>query len=365
MPPPSRTFLSNRKGRTSAEAGAASINVVHTPYDRASEYERRSAFQRCLSESVDVAIANAERDRDEGLRSSTDDGRGCFFVVARAISRSLGRLTRSAESRWRHSRLLDVEVPQTALRQGAAAVGGARTAVVSAVSSGVSSGSFNVAIFGKRKGEGSAVERLHAVGHSLEQRISTLYERACLARAEAARQYSDTTQPVAQRQAAAMRSLKKAKAMEKQSVALAGTSMTIDRHVSMLEDAGLQREVASALSAGVKGMKRSAKALKDVEAVTDEAAEMRDISEDIQSALSELGTSYDDPGVDDDDLLEELAEMVQDGMEKGPNAASSVPVATASRAFPSAPSHSVVAADDGRTHADTDPSAVACDSSSF
>ena len=73
------------------------------------------------------------------------------------------------------------------------------------------------------------------------------------------------------------------------------------------------------------------------------------MSEDINAALSELGTAYDDPGVDDDDLLGELEEMATLAAAKQapapqPVAAKKVRVvapAVLPAAFPAAPNGAV------------------------
>ena len=77
----------------------------------------------------------------------------------------------------------------------------------------------------------------------------------------------------------------------------------------MLEDATLQKQVADALSVSVKKMKKSKGMLEGVEKLSDDAAEMRDISEDVQNALASIAESTNDPSLDDDDLMEELEAM--------------------------------------------------------
>jgi hypothetical protein len=261
--------------------GSASVPILHSAAQRSAEITRRESFQRTLASSVDQAVAKATEDGD-----ASDAAPSCFG--------GLYRLASSCARRRRHRRLLDIDVPASAVRTARAASGA------------LAAGGVGLSLFGQRRAAGgasTAATRLAEVGESLDARIAAVEAKAVASKAEAAKLF------IGGGKAAALRALRRSKAHEKQAAALSGTAIAIERQSAMLEDAGLQQQVANAMQAGVKGMKKTAKALKDVESVVDEASEMRDMSEDINAALSELGTAYNDPGVDDDDLLGELEEM--------------------------------------------------------
>ena len=267
-------------GRGSA---GASVPILRSAAQRTAELTRRESFQKTLASSVDEAVAKAAEGGD-----ARESAPSCFGGLYRLVS--------SCARGRRHRRLLDIDVPASAARTARAA-GGA-----------LSSNGVGLSLFGQRRSAGgtsTAATRLAEVGESLDARIAAVEAKAVASKAEATKLFA------AGGKAAALRALRRSKAHEKQAAALSGTAVAIERQSAMLEDAGLQQQVANAMQAGVKGMKKTAKALKDVESVVDEASEMRDMSEDINAALSELGAAYDDPGVDDDDLLGELEEMAE------------------------------------------------------
>jgi len=301
--------------------GGASAPILRSAAQRSAEITRRASFQQTLTSSVDAAVTRAAEGGD-----AHEAAPSCFH--------GLYRLASSCARGRRHRRLLDIDVPASAARTARAATGA------------LSSGSVGFSLFGQRRAAGgtsTAATRLAELGESLDARIAAVEAKAVASKAEAAKLFA------AGGKAAALRALRRSKAHEKQAAALSGTAVAIERQSAMLEDAGLQQQVANAMQAGVKGMKKTAKALKDVESVVDEASEMRDMSEDINAALSELGTAYDDPGVDDDDLLGELEEMATLAATKQapapqPVAAKKVRVAAPAvlpAAFPAAPNGAV------------------------
>ena len=164
------------------------------------------------------------------------------------------------------------------------------------------------AIFGqKRKGVSSpAMAQLLAVGATLENRISEVQARALAMRGEADSYNRQKNRP------AAMRALKRSKTLDNQCKSLLSAALAIERQSDMLEDVGLQRQVATALTASVNGMKTSQKALKQVEAVADDAADMKDVTDDIQAAMATLAEGYQDVGCDDDELAAELDAMMSE-----------------------------------------------------
>lgn len=282
--------------------------VLRSAAQRSAELSRRASFKQTLALSVDDALAKAAESSHE--RETTPS---CLSGIY--------RLATGCTIWRRHQRLLDIDVlaPET------------RAASTTFVSPRV-----DLLFFGQRRTAGNtstAATKLAEVGQSLDARIATVEEKAAASKVEAANLFA------AGSKAAALRVLRRSKAHEKQAAALSDTAVAIERQSAMLEDAGLQQMVANAVQAGVKGMKKTAKALKDVESVVDEAAEMRDMSEDINSALAELGAAYEDPGVNDDDLLGELEEMASAAAAKSHRRGSSENVLPTAypTSFPDAP----------------------------
>jgi len=109
--------------------------------------------------------------------------------------------------------------------------------------------------------------------------------------------------------AKAMRMLKKSKQAAAHAASLQQAADAVERQTNMMEDVSLQTQIASALEATMGPMKTSKKALASVEKVADEAGDIRDLNEDIHSALAQLndGSSL---ALDDDELEAELAGML-------------------------------------------------------
>ena len=130
-------------------------------------------------------------------------------------------------------------------------------------------------------------------------------------RAEASRKEAATL-VTSGNKAGAMRALKRSKQLQSQASNLANASMAIERQSDMLEEAGLQQEVAKALQAGVKDMKKVQNAMKTVESISDTAITMCDDVEEINTLLSQLVNTGDAATIDEDDLLAELESMSQE-----------------------------------------------------
>jgi hypothetical protein len=151
----------------------------------------------------------------------------------------------------------------------------------------------------------SPTNKLAEASSAIEQRIAEVERRTKTAKQEAlaAHKRGDKT--------AALRLMTRAKGCEKQVTALWHASSALERQSEMLEEASLQKQVADALSTSVKKMKGSKRLLEGVDKLSDEAAEMRDISEDVQHALQSIAESTNDPSLDDDELMQELEAMSQ------------------------------------------------------
>ena len=104
----------------------------------------------------------------------------------------------------------------------------------------------------------------------------------------------------------ALMALKKAKAIEKQLETAQSTHVALETQVDVLAQSELQKQVASALSASVATTKKKTKGLLGrTETAVEDAAELKDLAEDISSAMGGLSTEV----FDDDELMEELMAM--------------------------------------------------------
>lgn len=105
--------------------------------------------------------------------------------------------------------------------------------------------------------------------------------------------------------AAALRELKKAKALEKQVLSLHSVMDAVDAQSAMLEQTALQKQVAAALGETAKTLKKEKGLIAKAEDAVDAASEMKDLHDDLVQVMAGLGdsTSVD---LDDDELLAEL-----------------------------------------------------------
>ena len=158
------------------------------------------------------------------------------------------------------------------------------------------------AIFGQRKAKMDPATKLAEAAAVMEARVEELEGRVGEQRGEAARMMK-----LGQKNAA-MRALKKSKALEKQLASNQASLLAVEQQVDMLSQAHLQRTMADALHASSKGLKKDKKMLKKAEGAVEEAQEARDLADDLGQVMAEFATTgggYED----DEDLLAELQEM--------------------------------------------------------
>ncbi len=194
----------------------------------------------------------------------------------------------------------------------------------------------DVRLFGQHKQQSSATDKLANAAKSVEAHVEQLSEKASLAKARAAQLAS------AGKKAEAMASLKKAKLLEKQLETATQTHAALETQVDVLAQSALQREVASALSASVATSKKKSKGLLSrTETAVDEAAELKDLAEDISNAMGGLQNDV----FDEEELEAELAELSAPAVrtkavtfaEVTPKDAGEVVVGVELGAFPTAP----------------------------
>ena len=134
-------------------------------------------------------------------------------------------------------------------------------------------------------------------------------------RSDAARRDAYAFQKAGNR-ASALRSLKRAKIIEKQVATLQNAVDSLEVQSDVLEQTQLQREVAVALGQTASSLKRDQKLLKKAEAAVDASQEMRDLAENLTDVMAELGGTNGD--FDDDELLAELESMARPSVDVPP-----------------------------------------------
>ena len=208
-----------------------------------------------------------------------------------------------------------------------------------------SSSSADVRIFGQHKQQTTATDKLASAAKSVEAHVEQLSDKASLAKTRAAQLAA------AGKKAEAMASLKKAKLLEKQLETATQTHAALETQVDVLAQSALQREVASALSASVATSKKRSKGRRSrTENAVDEAAELKDLAQDISQAMGGLQNDV----WDEDELEAELAELAAPAVstkavrfqEVTPESAGEVVAGVGVGAFPTAPTALPARADD-------------------
>jgi hypothetical protein len=201
-------------------------------------------------------------------------------------------------------------------------------------------------LFGRRKGAGNAskqVARLATTGDAVRARAEALQTKV-----NGMREQARVLNAAGKKQEAILM-LRRSKPVEKQLATALASADALDLQVLVLEDANLQQQVSSALSASVKKVKKGTKGLlKSTENAVDGAEQVRDLTEDVSQALEGLRPV----DADEDDLLEELQAMMDGGDGPPPSddtikqgvavtepVASSIPIAS----YPAAPTQSMKA----------------------
>ena len=261
------------------------MKAVQTVDDKAEVLRQRQREQRELGAKIDRLI-NEGRHSMEGEALGCG-GRGLCPMIGRFAARMLGLRARTAVAAQ------DVELG-VAMENGSAATRSGRVQA-----------SAGHRLFGVAVQKQSPAAKLEAAGVALKKRVETLQQRVDQHRQSAAENMK------AGRKEAALRELKKAKACEKQAASAQGVMDAMEQQSDMLEQTQLQREVAAALGATAKTMKKDKKMLSKAEDAVDNAQEMRDMHEDLAQVMEGLGNGMN-ADLDDDDLMAELEGMMAD-----------------------------------------------------
>lgn len=203
-------------------------------------------------------------------------------------------------------------------------------------------------LFGSRRGRGgplvegvqgktSSAAKLEQAQASLKERTERLQERMTESRREAVLLMKSG------KKVEALAAMKRAKMAEKQYLTASSAVDALDQQILSLEEASLQQEIATALSSSVKKVKKQTKGLLDkTEKAVDGSAEVKDLAEDVNSALEGL---HSGGAVDEDDLMDELQSMLEDADEEEQVAASTAPTVenhVEMQSWPSVPAERLV-----------------------
>lgn len=164
-------------------------------------------------------------------------------------------------------------------------------------------------VFGVRGKGASTSDRLVSASNAMEKRIGELNEKVESLSVKAAELAQSG------KRADALLMLKRKKGVLKQLETATATHVALESQVDMLQQASLQKEVASALSASVATTKKRTKGLlSKADDAVDGAVELKDLADDVAQALGGLQTD----AYDDDELAAELDALVEERMESAP-----------------------------------------------
>jgi len=274
------------------------MKAVRTVDDKADALKKRQEEQRQLGKHIDNLLEQGAR-AQEG-ESIGCAGQGVCPALGRGVARFFGISKRvSAVS----TQELDAVAVDT-LRSHEAGTSASSSVKVEAKKKEHSE--LSKRVFGIQSKKVSPESKLAAVAASMKTRVESLESKA-----EQARKSAHDLMKSGNK-AAAMRELKKSKAYEKQAASTLNVMDALEAQSDMLEQTALQKEVADALGATAKSLKKEKNLISKAEDAVDAASEMRDLHEDLVSVMGGLGDVVPND-FDDDDLLSELQDMLETG----------------------------------------------------
>jgi len=275
------------------------MKAVRTVEEKNSAIKERQEEQRRLGRVIDRLIADGAVNHDEVASGCME--RGLCPTIGRGVSRFLGISQRAKAVSTK-----EVEIASVAL---------AKDNATRSTGSEISRAVLGLAPSKKKTPQ----SKLVAASEAMRARVESLESRASEGRAAASAAMK------AGNKASAMRELKRAKMLEKQTISTQSAMDALEAQSDMLEQTALQKEVAAALGATAKSLKMEKGLLSKAEDAVDAAAEMRDMHEDITQVMAGLGDAVSND-VDEEELMEELQSMAA-GNDTDPTATD---VATAS-----------------------------------
>lgn len=245
-----------------------------------------------------ITGATGTDNTNEGV-SSTARSSGCLAGIFLAFRRAFAK----ASGKEEEAVIFSVSDVRKAVARTSTCTRATAAAGMSAMSTATDGG---LSLFGRRKPQVSAAQRLQTATASLEQRLEAIESKSTAARREAQKLAAGGNRQ------AAMRALKRSKAYDAQVTKLSAASLAVERQMALLEDVDLQSAIASAMSTSAKDVKRAKRALAGVDQAIDDASDMRDSVEDVHSAIAGLADgAFDDLGLDEEQLSAELDALAE------------------------------------------------------
>jgi len=264
------------------------MKAVRTVEDKKTALKQRQQEQRNLGKHIDRILQEGQLS-EEGA-SLGCGGRGLCPMLGRGMARFLGISQRVGAVSTKELDSVSVEQVSVAPK---------------ATEKMKTHSEISKRMFGVPAKKVSPQGKLAAAAESMKSRIESLESRSAQSRKLAHEQMK------AGNKAAAMRELKRSKALEKQAVSTQGVMDAIEAQRDMLEQTTLQKEVADALGATAKSIKKEKGLISKAEDAVDAAAEMRDMHEDLVSVMAGLGDAISND-FDDEELLSELQDMMEE-----------------------------------------------------
>lgn len=253
------------------------MQVVKTIEDKSLILSQRNREKVELGKRIDRIIASSEPSE---VDSTSCGGRGVCPTLGRGIARLLGLRSKLPAST---AEIQSVDVEGTV---------------------GASTPSASGRIFGAGIKQKTVASKIASATQALQSRVQTLEERAETHRQSAKKLYG------VKKMDAATREMKKMKHCERQAANQRSILDAMEAQSDMLEQTEIQKQVAAALGATAKTMKKDKKMLSRAEDAVDSAVELKDMHDDIGQVMQGLGDGNND--FDDDALLGELESMVQE-----------------------------------------------------
>lgn len=272
------------------------MKAVRTVDDKADALKKRKEEQRQLGKHIDNLL-------EQGARAQEGESIGCAGQgVCPALGRSFARFFGISK---RVSAVSTQELDAVVVDM-ASSTETAASSLVKVEAKKKEHSELSKRVFGIQSKKVSPESKLAAVGASMKTRAESLESKA-----EQARKSAHDLMKCGNK-AAAMRELKKSKAYEKQAASTHNVMDALEAQSDMLAQTALQKEVADALGATAKSLKKEKNLISKAEDAVDAASEMRDLHEDLVSVMGGLGDVLPND-FDDDDLLSELQDMLETG----------------------------------------------------
>lgn len=261
------------------------MKAVRTVEDKNAALKERQEEQRALGKHIDRLISEGQISQE--ATSIGCGGRGVCPAIGRGLARFLGISQRVGAVSTKEMEAVAVEKP------------------VVAAKAKKEHSEITKRVFGVATKKMSPQNKLAAAADAMKARVEALESRAVQSRKSAQGHMR------AGNKSAAMRDLKRSKALEKQALSMLAVMDAVETQSDMLEQTALQKEVAAAMGATAATLKKEKNLISKAEDAVDAASEMRDMHDDLSQVMSTLGEVATND-FDDDELMLELQGMTED-----------------------------------------------------